>query len=111
MGTKQIQVTGELWQEICTAGWECGAGLQDGMRCTEGLPEGARFCGVSYIHHGIQGWGMFRKAERPEFPNILIFIFEHPDWPEVGPGEDVPIINVVHEKTHEEPSYGYEGIN
>lgn len=94
MGTKLIQVSGELWQQICTV----GNPLVRGLECTEGLPEGATFCGVSYIHHGIQGWGMFRKAERPEFPNILIFIFEHPDWPEVEPGEDVPVLDIVWER-------------
>ena len=91
MGTKQIHVSGELWQQICTIGWK------GTLECVEGLPEGTKFCGVSYIHNGIQGWGKFRKAERPEFPNILIFIFEHPDWPEIEPGEDVPIICVAHE--------------
>lgn len=105
MGTKQIHVSGELWQQICTV----GNPLVHGLECTKGLPEGATFCGVSYKRHGFQSKPLFAAVERPEFPNIIIFIFEHPDWPEIEPGEDAPVLDVVWER--EEAAYGYKGID
>lgn len=96
MGTKQIHVSGELWQQICTVGWKAT------LECTEGLPEGATFCGVSYIFPalplGQMGTPPPPLAEYMKFSrHTVVFIFEHPDWPEIGPGEDVPVISVAHE--------------
>lgn len=93
MGTRQIQVSGELWQQVCTVGWK------GTFECTEGLPEGATFCGLSYKSHFFGS--LWHEAPHPKSPNIIIFIFEHPDWPEIEPGEDAPIIDVVWEKTYD----------
>ena len=87
MGTKQIQVSGELWQEICTVGWRAT------LECTEGLPEGATFCGASFEH--VSSASELRRL-------ILVLAFEHPDWPEVELGEDVPVIKIVHERTYDD---------
>ena len=90
MGTKQIQVSGELWQEICTVGWRAT------LECTNGLLEGATFCGMSYKSHFFED-ALFREAPHPESPHILVFIFEHPDWPEIEIGEDAPVLDITWE--------------
>ena len=81
MGKKAVQVSGELWQEICTVGWSVGA--PDKVECIKGLPEGATFCEAFY-----------------EYPHMFVFVFEHPDWPEIEPGEDMLIIEIAWGRTY-----------
>ena len=78
MGKRAVEVSGELWQQICTAGWR--AGDKAIVECIEGLPEDAVFYDVEYR-------GGFE---------VLHFVFEHPDWPEVKPGRDIPVISVAY---------------
>lgn len=80
MGTKQIQVSCEFWQHICTVGWH-GA-----FECIEGLPEGATFCKAFY---------------KPS--HVLVLVFEHPDWPEIESDENASVIEVVWKKVAPEP--------
>lgn len=91
MGKKAVRVSGELWQQICTIGWACGDGLsRDGLICTEGLPEGAIFHSAFYIPSVYSG------------THILTFVFEHPDWPELEPGQEIPMIEVVWKETYDD---------
>lgn len=93
MGKKAVRVTGALWQQICTVGWRMGGLSRHGLECTEGLPEGATFCAASY--EAIQ-------YEEASPCLVLILTFEHPDWPEVEPGQDLPTIGVVWEETYDD---------
>jgi len=83
MGKKAVQLSGVIWQEICTAGWSIGAPTQDGLECIEGLPEGATFHSAFYIPSICLG------------THILTLVFEHLDWPALVPGEEIPIIEIV----------------
>lgn len=97
MGTRQIQVTGELWQQVCTVGWK------GTFECIEGLPEGARFCGITYKFPLVEIDMPFSMAEYMKFPNIIIFTFEHPDWPEIEPGKEYErVLEIVWEETHDD---------
>lgn len=86
MGTKQIQVSGELWQRVCTTGW------RGTFECIEGLPEEAMFCFASFLP----------VAHEPGPAVVVVLTFEHPDWPEVGPGEDAPVLNIVWTQTFDD---------
>ena len=102
MGTKQIQVSSKLWQQMCTVGW------RGTLECTEGLPEGAVFCGVSYIFPEFRlpsvGAPPPSLVEYMKFSqHIIALIFEHPDWPEIEPGEDTPVLRVGFRETYSDP--------
>jgi len=83
MGKRAVQVSGSLWQQMCTTGWSVGAPSRDGLECTEGLPEGATFHSAFYVPSMCSG------------THILTLVFEHPDWPELVPGAEIPMIEIV----------------
>ena len=76
MGRRAVQVSNELWQEMITTGWRFGD--KRIVECVEGLPEDAVFYDVEYR-------GGFE---------VLHFVFEHPDWPEVDSDANIPVIDV-----------------
>ena len=87
MGKRAVQVSNQLWQEICTIGWR--AGDRSIVECVEGLPEGAVFYSAYFKSNG----------EQPLHRPILVFVFEHPDWPghdEYQLGDNLPVIDVTH---------------
>jgi len=86
MGKKAVRVTGALWQDICTVGW------RGTFECTEGLPEGAVFCFASFL----------LVAYEPGPAVVVVVTFEHPDWPEIEPGEDVPTLDIVWTQTYDD---------
>lgn len=86
MGKKAVRVSGRIWREMCTVGWH------GSFKCIEGLPEGATFCYASFLP----------EAYEPGPAVVVILIFEHPDWPEIEPGEDAPVISVVWEQIRED---------
>lgn len=83
MGKRAVQVSGALWQEMCTTGWRVGAPSQDGLECIEGLPEGAAFHSAFYNPSPCLG------------THLLMLIFEHPNWPALIPGEEIPTVEIV----------------
>lgn len=89
MGLASVHISGEFWQEIMTEGW---SNIDDGavVKCVKGLPEGAVCKSVFY-----RQWpAMSDFAPTPE----LVFVFEHPDFDEVSPGDPIPPIRVVYRK-------------
>jgi len=85
MGKRAVQVSGELWQQICTVGW-----TGNRLECIEGLPEGVTFHSAFYIPSVCLG------------THILTFVFEHPDWPKLELGEEIPMIEVVWKQTYDD---------
>ena len=85
MGKRAVEVSGEFWQEICTKGWS--AGHPDRLECVEGLPEDATFVAAYY-----------EQREGLALP-IVVFVFEHPDWPEGISEYAIPYINVGFKQT------------
>lgn len=88
MGHRIISISGELFTEMATEGWQAG-GPTGIVRCIEGLPEGARFVASS--------------AERrwaPVEPGLFVvhLLYYHPDWPDVPPGEPYPRQPVTFER-------------
>ena len=72
MGRKQVAISGELFTEMITEGWQAG-GETEAIRCIEGLPPGATFV-RSYIEP------CWNTIEPKQF--IAYLVYEHPDWPE-----------------------------
>ena len=82
-----VEITGELLQQMLTEGWEAAR-----IRCTSGLPEGARFAG-SYVR---QWDGMYIR----NVPSAIL-VFEHPDFAEIDDGDVIPFISVEHSQEYE----------
>lgn len=61
----------EILQDIITEGWQIGDDAI--VRCTSGLPPGAKF---EYVYEGIG--------------STVCLVFSHPSWPEVGRYADPP---------------------
>ena len=93
MGKRAVEVSGELWQQMCTVGWR--AGDKAIVECVDGLPEGATFYGVEY-RGGCE---------------VLHFVFEHPDWPtEDRDAAALPTISVVHRSYYDGARKAAEAI-
>lgn len=75
MGKRAVEVSSQLWQQVCTVGWR--AGDKSVVECVKGLPEGATFRDVNVSDRG-----------------VITFIFEHPDWPETNPKHGIFVIGV-----------------
>ena len=88
MGLVSVEISGVLWQDIMTVGWEAGNGRI--VRCTEGLPEEAVCKSVFYKQYPAM------SDVAPPTPS-LVFIFEHPDFDDVEPGAPIPMISIVHQ--------------
>lgn len=74
-----IEITGELLQHMLTEGW--GA---EYLRCTAGLPEGARFAG-SYTRQ----WEGTNVRSIP----TAVLVFEHPSFAEIDDGGVIPFLD------------------
>ena len=66
MERRAVMVSHELWQQMMTQGYETG-----GLRCTRGLPEGARLIGAFYRFN-------LSPAQWPD----PVFVFESDRWPD-----------------------------
>ena len=80
MGKRIVSISGELFTEMITEGWQAG-GTGEVVRCIEGLPEGAKYLGIDAIDDVVYQ----RDAEPRLF--IVRLLYEHPDWPDTPVGE------------------------
>ena len=71
---KMVLMSPELLQGMLTTGWHVGK--DRAIECIDGLPEGARFITAYYDY----------------IRQVIALIFEHPDWPEIVPYSEPPII-------------------
>lgn len=85
MKLRSVVISGPLWQDIFTEGWEIGYG--ETLRCTNGLPEGAKCTGVFY-----------KEWQGIEATPSLVFVFEHPDFEDVKEGDPIPRLDIVFER-------------
>ena len=71
---KMVLISPELIQGMLTTGWSIGKDRT--IECTDGLPGGATFVGAHYDY----------------IRQVIALVFEHPDWPEITPHSEPPII-------------------
>jgi hypothetical protein len=88
---KAVEVSGELFLEWITEGYKTGGPFYV-TECLEGLPEGVSFVSVQYdVKYGLD-----------PIP-LLLFIFEHPDFDIVRPGDEIPRVAIKHGRHRWEP--------
>lgn len=81
MRHKKIEISFELFTEICTAGWKGTA------FCAEGLPEGAQLV----------------RTYSDERAGVAVLIYEHESFGNLALGAEIPTL-VVSFRTYLEPS-------
>jgi hypothetical protein len=90
MGLASVEISGVLWQDIMTIGWEAGSDRI--VKCTEGLPEDAVCKSVFY-----RQWPAISGLTPAPTPS-LVFVFEHEDFDDVEPGAPIPMVSIVHQR-------------
>lgn len=81
-----VMVSPELLAEMVTTGWTIPHDGRVEIKCTQGVPAGARY---------VRG---FYDSARDEFG----MIFEHESFEETTAGQALPIIHVLLQETHRE---------
>jgi hypothetical protein len=82
MGYRIVRVSREPFEQMFAEGWTCPDAAGRRVRCTKGLPLGARLVAVSMDHFFLTG--------------DVALKFEHPSRPPDGSGGPIPVAAVVH---------------
>ena len=88
MGRRIVRISGELFTEMITEGWQCG-GHSEVVRCIKGLPAGAKYVGAGMLYE------IGDRMAEPRHFAVKLF-YDHPDWP-----DDFEVINVEFETSFE----------
>jgi len=78
-----VAVSSELWQIICTVGWSAGLN-GTGIKCVEGLPEGAELVNSYYDWHR----------------QTAMLVFRHESFTDLPIGAQYPELRVAHNTEH-----------